>query len=101
MPPRRRTQARGASNPETPDAESDRAPSPVHRGRGRGRTRGRGRGRTARRAEEPAPAGAMPEVVAEIRGVHQAIETLVGMMADQRRVGGQPQQATATPVAPE
>ena len=43
----------------------------------------------------------MPEVVAEIHGVHQAIENLVGMMADQGQVGGQPQVAGVAPMAPE
>ena len=37
----------------------------------------------------------MPEMVTEICGVHQVIENLVGMMADQRRVEGQPQVTVA------
>ena len=70
---------------EPSDAGSDRASSPMpgDRGRGRGRTRGRGRGRgrgrTARRVAEPAPEGGMAEVIAGMRGLQQAVETLVGL----------------------
>ena len=41
----------------------------------------------------------MPEVAAEICRVHQAIENVVGMMADPRQVRGQPQVVVAALVA--
>ena len=89
MPPRRCTRARGA-NQEALAAKSDRASSLAPKGRGYGRLKGRGHGRMTQRAEELAPADAILERVAKICKVHQAIENLVGMMANLRRVGEQP-----------
>ena len=94
MPPRIQTRARGLGGHEVPDAESDKAPSPVVRGRGhvRGRnhSRGRGHGRVARMADEPAPKANVAGITTEFHVVHQTLETLVGLMANQVGAGAQP-----------
>ena len=94
IPPRIHTSARGLRGHEVPDAESDRAPSSVVRGtghvRGRNRGRGRGRGRVARMTDEPAPEANVAGMGVEFCAVHQTLETLVGLMANQLRAGAQP-----------
>ena len=106
MPPRMQSQRQRTEGNEPSDAGSDRASSPMpgDRGRGRGRTRGRGRGRgrgrTARRVAEPAPEGGMAEVIAGMRGLQQAVETLVGVVGLQPRAEAGPHAQRQAPPFP-
>ena len=90
MPLRTQTWTQGAEDHAVSEVKSNRVPSPRGRGRGCGKTKGKGRGRGTRQDGERTPCGAMPNVVAKIRGVHRAVANLVGLMAEQRRVEVQP-----------
>ena len=78
MPYKTRAWAVRAGVQEAFDAESDRVPFPPPRGRSCGQ--GRGRGRLARQAEEPTFEEEPANLVAEIRGVHQTLNTLMKLL---------------------
>ena len=96
MPPRTRARGRGIASIDASDEASARPPSTAPRGRGRGtrgRPRGRGmsaRGEGAEDVEGGARAPNIIELQAEVQGLRQTVETLVGAMANQGRIGEDP-----------
>ena len=79
MPPRTRICVARAEAYEASDAESDQAPSPPPKGRGRGW--GRVRGRLTRQIEESVQVNEPVNLAADMRGVHQTLNTLVELLA--------------------
>ena len=96
MPPRTRARGRGIASIDASDEASARPPPTAPRGRGRGtrgRPRGRGmsaRGEGAEDVEGGARAPNIIELQAEVQGLRQTVETLVGAMANQGRIGEDP-----------
>ena len=89
MPPRTRAWGRGIASLDASDEASARPPPTTPRGRGRGnRGRPRGRSHPARGQEAGNVAGGagapnITELMAQVQGLQQTVETLVGAMANQ------------------
>ena len=66
--------------------------------RGTGRGRGKSRVRPTRQIEEPVPEEEPANLVAEMRGVHQTLNTLVGLQVQWRKGEPQPHDEPTPPV---